>query len=229
MKISITLITALGVAAMSCKKITQTNTSIQGKVINQTDYSPLVGYEVRLVETETPAESFTPLIKKTLGISTTNASGEFDFGAVELYRPSRYSYTVEFDDNDENFATQSWQHGDYEEVTTSAKIEKGEDNYLVMKQVSFGDLRVTISNQSTYERLAFNLILRNDKSENQSGYLEVIKNNERKTASATTFASGNAEVVYLISDVNSSFSDTALQTVFIVPYQSNTLRFEYSN
>lgn len=221
MKWKYILILVLAFSLGACKKITHTDTSIKGKVINQTDNTPLVGYSVYLQERETPFSATEPPVSTTLDSRTTDSNGEFDFGEWELKKRSKFRYYVVFDNNEEHFKTNRWQSGDYVVVNTEEELVKGESNSLTLLQVKAGNYQLIVSNNSVYSILKFEVEISNDLNKNASGLFEVQSGEKYRFNTYVPFASGKVLFEYSIEEVGGNFKDTVYQEAFI-PHNENT-------
>lgn len=221
MKWKYILILVLAFSLDACKKITHTDTSIKGKVINQTDNTPLVGYSVYLQERETPFSATEPPVSTTLDIRITDSNGEIDFGEWEFRKNSTYSYFVVFDNNGEEFATNKWQEGDYSIVETEKQLEKGTANTIELLQVPFGNKKFVISNKSTIETIEVEVYLSNSFFERRSFLNQINKDETFSYNVYTPSVAGKTLATYYINDVNSNFSDTINQEIEI-PHNKNT-------
>lgn len=211
----------------SCKRISHTDTSISGRAFNQTDDAPLVGYEVNLVETETPSGSFSSLIITTLDTRITDASGRFDFGEVELRKRSRFAYTVKFNGNEELFASQDWQEGNYDVVQQMAPVDKGETNEVMLNQVAFGEVKIKIMNHSVYETLDFTVNHHINGVVNPSGIYTVPKGDSASNTNFNLAIAGTSEYEYFVSDPSSNFKDTVTQSVHLERNERTNVDFVY--
>ena len=135
----------------SCDKLTHSQTKVNGHAFNQTDNTPLTGYEIHLVETETPTQPFSSITRLIISSETTDVNGEFDFGELDLKKRGRYQYSVEFITNGENFKPNAWRGGGYLEVNTITEVEKGEENVFQIAMITNGELKILVYNENEYD------------------------------------------------------------------------------
>lgn len=221
MKVIYMLMVLISLGLVSCKKITYTDTSVNGKVIRQNDNTPLSGYEVHLIETEIPAKPFSQIIRSLLATEVTSENGGFDFGELELKRRERFEYTVEFDPKNEYtyFATQSWQYGNYESVNFEEQVEKGIGNSLTLNMVEFGKVRMYVANQSSIDEIQVDIMFHHNGETSPFGR-HVVKQGDTSSfhGSPIDAIGGDAVLEYLTSDMNGNLLETFSLEV-LVPYQ----------
>ena len=180
----------------ACKKISYRDTHISGQAINLTDGSPMQGYEVSLVETETPKEPFAPLIRNVIASLTLGEEGKFEFDE-SLSRRDRYDYTLEFDTRGESFATDDWQSGSYPTSERIVSIEVGKENHITLGQVPFGTLKLGVRNSSALP-VEVKCIAKNSFDSNQS-YLGSVNSGEDDVQNTGgPFMSGDIDLIWIV-------------------------------
>ena len=211
----------------ACQVLSYKDTKIKGTAFLQNDQFQLSGYEIHLVETETPTRPFASINRTILATEITDESGKFDFGEIELSKRSRFEYTAEFERNATWFlASQSWQEGQYSPVKERIKIDVGKDNQLDFNMVGFGKIIFSFTNQSINSEIRVDVNLLNNGNSNPSGS-HLINQSETVNSSISALA-GPSVVEFIVLDGNGNPIDTILEEADVPFKESVNVNFIYN-